>query len=369
MKRTTAYLIAALLAVFACTGVDFREQDTPENPKFAIKTVLDVDWSNVDPETWEELPAVLNLAMARTTKAWHFFERNQRPLEDTIRLWDTLKVYQEGEYQSLIYADAAPWDYENVDTFQVDNNISLRTLYATVPKSNTSFNVPGNPIDFDQILSEDYDTLANAPKLWRADLRQSFVSLSDTNKVQPMLFRPQQMVQTVTVSVVITCPDNMVLNRVVANIVGVPYRVELLSGLIDADRSHLGQIQFELEKDTELDVWEGTIDILGIVPPLDTTARVDAGVIHMIVDEGETHFPILIEHNLKKILDARPLLQTTDVENWSRGAERTIVMELGNFYIDGSGSVIGRDDPVNPWTEPDNGTGDTTPIDDGGKDG
>ena len=364
MKRSVAYLLIAFVMVWACTSVKFGEY-VPQHVKetaAVLKAGLKVDWSRVSVEEGEDLPAAFSLAMARTTKARHSFFTQVDTLgsaePDTLRF-----IYgEEGEYESLLFASAGEFLYENIDTFKQDNAVSLRSLYAVVPEQKKSMG------KYDDILTDAYVPLVDASKIYRAELRQTFTTQKDTTQVQLMVFRPEQLVQRITLRTLITHDPDFNINRVFANITGIPRRIELLSGLLDVNDDHLGQILFELKEDEAFpDWWEGTVDILGIVPPPDTVATSHAGILYLSADNEEQTQNVYFDPiNLKRVLERWPLLETTDIQDWYRGGERTLTLEVDkSLYIDGNGTVTISDRPVNDWKDPGD-DGEIDPIDDGG---
>lgn len=340
------WIILIFVFASACTRVRFDSVLIP-----MVKAVCEADWVSGGLPEGTPAPDTLYFAASRTTRA-----TKETHMIDTLRpavVTDTLR-FHEGEYQSIVYASDGRMDWENVEQFDTLSSASLRSITGRLPKlsRNKIFNTWG---DFAYILVSYCDTVDQAPFIWRADLRKDLRATKDTNQVSVLSFIPTQLTQTVTIRVPVQAEDGITVNRIVANVTGLPKRVELLTGLLETTRTSLAQTMFEMTQDpSNPGYWQGTIHILGIVPPQDYDARTGSGLLHVYLDEGIFHRKIHRVMNLKTALEEVPLLQMSDIEDWFRGGEKTETLEIRNpLVLEGSGSVHGGNDAINPWMDPD----------------
>ena len=344
MRKLTFILV--LLLASACTRVRFDSVLVP-----IVKVVCEADWVTAGLPDGTPAPDTLYFAASRTTRA-----TRETHMVDTLRpavVTDTLR-FQEGEYQSIVYASDGRIKWENVAQFDTLSSASLRNITGCLPKLSES-HMKSTWGDFSFMLVSYCDTVDQAPSIWRGDLRQDLRAKRDTNAVSVLSFIPTQLTQTVTVRIPVQAEEGVTVNRIVANVTGLPKRVELLTGLLETTRTNLAQTMFELAPDpADPGYWQATIHILGIVPPRDYDSRTGSGLLHIYLDEGMFHRKIHRVMNLKSTLEEVPLLWTTDIEDWFRGGEQTVTLEIHNpIVIEGSGSVHGGNDAINPWIDPD----------------
>ena len=348
MKKLTVSILLLVLAVLSCTKVRFGEEIVPK-----VKTVCDVDWKRVPDKDLYILPGAFDVAAARVFNSEHFYWTQVDTAGSLAP--DTLRM-EPGEYQWAMYTSDGPYVIENLDTFKVDKAVSLRSLCARVPRwsiREINFQFP----DFEQSLVGYCDTVKQAPRLFCGNYRSEIAGRTDSTKVEHLYFSPEMLSREVSFRVNIQAMEGVTVNRVVANIVGVPLRVELISGLLDGNRANLGQTLFELKKDpAEPGWWTGTVSILGIVPPTSADAVSGAGMFQVYIDEGVTHRKVRRIVNLSSYLAKTPLLAQTDIEDWYHGSYTPVMYRISSpIVLETSGAVSSGDGPVSEWIDPDDG--------------
>ena len=346
--RKILFIIFLATSVLACTKVYFGEEITPKT-----KTICEVDWKRVPDREFYILPGSFDIVAARVFNSEHFHWA-QVDTAGSISA-DTLRL-EPGEYQWALYASDSPYIIENIDAFKEDKAVSMRSVCARVPRwpiGDINYVFP----DFEQSLVGYCDTVISAPRLFCGNLRSDVPSLSDTTKAFSIHFSPEMLSREVSFRINIEAGEGVVVNRVIANIVGIPMRVELISGLLDGNRANLGQTLFELKKDpAEPGWWSGTVKILGIVAPTSAEAQSGAGIFHVYVDEGITHRKIRRVVNLARYLQKTPIMRPTDVEDWYHGSYSPLMYRIETpLVLEKSGAVSTGDGPVSEWMEPDDG--------------
>lgn len=341
-------MVLLLVAVISCTKVRFGETIIPK-----VKTVCQVDWKKVPDRGIYIVPSSFDVVAARVFNSEHFYWTQVDTAGSLTP--DTLRM-EPGEYQWTLFTADGPYVIENLDTFIVDKAVSLRSLHARVPRwpiRELNFQFP----DFEQSLVGYCDTVKQAPRLFCGSYRNEIASSPDSSQVARLYFSPEMLSREVTFRVNIQAMEGVTVNRVLANIVGVPLRVELISGLLDGNRANLGQTIFELIKDpAEPGWWTGTVSILGIVPPTSSEAVSGAGMLQVFIDEGVTHRKIRRIVNLTNYLSKTPLLEQTDIEDWYHGSYTPVMYRISSpIVLETSDAITAGDGPVSEWLDPDDG--------------
>ena len=342
MNRNVYILAVVALLAYACTGVKVEE-----DPTGTVKVTCTADWSQVS-----ATPSyVFDFAAARTLKSVHYYEdgiyTNQGD-EDQFQM-------EPGEYETL-FLSCTPQDayrIENKDSFLQSELESLRVLSASISMM-TPEEFAAQFGDFSPLIVRRYDTLPRpqAAPLYLASVR---ASIQANGEVQNLTFQPQPIHQQVSFRITIIPSDETVApTRVVANITGTPYRVQMLSGHVDT--GHMGQTFVEFQH-VEGNDWECSVQLLGIMSPEDPELITGPGIMHLRVEYG-TIVPNGVNRdlNLKPYLDAQPLLRYTDEGDYYKSVAtqaRFVVSEP--LYLTASDTEHGGEEPVSPWKDPEDG--------------
>ena len=342
MSKKAYILAAAVLIASACTGVKMDQK-----PADTVDVTCTADWSQVG-----QAPSyVFDFAAARTLKSVHYYEdgiyTNQGG-EDSFQM-------EPGEYEAVFMCSTPMGAYtiENKDSFLEQVESSLAVLTASLPKmSKEEFAEQFK--DFSPIIVSQFDSLPRpqAAPLYMASVRGEFKA---NGEVQNLTFQPQPIHQQVTFRITIIPADETVApTRVVANITGTPFRVQMLSGHVDT--GHLGQTFVEFQH-VEGNDWEGTVQLLGIMSPVDPDLRTGPGILRLRVEYGTVvHGGINKVVNLKPYLDAQPLLRYTNEGDYYKSvttqARYVISVPLELAAPD---TEHGGEEPVSPWKDPEDG--------------
>jgi len=340
MNRKAYILALTILIASACTGVKVEE-----TPASVVNVTCTADWSGT-----ASVPSyTFDFAAARTLKSVHYYQDGvytNRGEEDSFQM-------EPGEYEALFMCSTPQDAYqvENKDTFLDESESSLGVLTARTPSmSHADFVLKF--AECTPILVEYYDILHPVAPLYIGTVRQQ---LQANGTVQNLSFKPRPVFQKVTFRITITPGDNtMEPTRVVANLTGTPLRVQMLSGNVDA--SELGQTAFELTH-VEGDVWEGTVQILGIKVSEDAELAVGPGIMRLYVRYGTVVSAVINKVlNLKPYLDAQPLLRyADDGEYYSSVAPEARFVIEDPLYLKPSGTEHAGEEPISPWKDPEDG--------------
>ncbi len=334
--------ILALVALIAsaCTGVKMEEK-----PASVVDVTCTADWSGT-----ASVPSyTFDFAAARTLKSVHYYQDGvytNRGEEDSFQM-------EPGEYEALFMCSTPQDAYlvENKDAFLDQKESSLAVLSVRTPSlSRTDFAL--QYADCTPLLVEYYDIIGPVAPLYIGSVRQL---LQADGTVHNLTFKPRPISQKVTFRITITPGDNtMMPTRVVANITGTPLRVQMLSGNVDA--TELGQTAFELTH-VEGDVWEGTVQILGIKVSEDAELSVGPGIMRLYVRYGTVVSAVINKVlNLKPYLDAQPLLRyADDGEFYSSVTPEARFVIDEPLYLNPSGTEHAGEEPISPWKDPEDG--------------
>lgn len=340
MNRNVYILAVVALLAYACTGVKVEE-----DPTGTVKVTCTADWSQVS-----ATPSyVFDFAAARTLKSVHYYEdgiyTNQGG-EDSFQM-------EPGEYEA-VFMCCTPQDaytVENKETFIQESQSSLSVLTARTPSmSHADFVLKF--AECTPILVEYYDILYPVAPLYVGSVRKV---LQANGEVQNLSFQPRPVFQKVTFRITITPGDETVTpTRVVANLTGTPLRVQMLSGNVDT--AELGQTAFELTH-VEGDVWEGTVQILGIKASEDAELAVGPGIMRLYVRYGTVVSAVTNKVlNLKPYLDAQPLLRYADDGEYYTSVTPEARFEIKDpLYLKPSGTEHAGEEPISPWKDPEDG--------------
>ena len=336
-----AYILALLAFIAsACTGVKMEEK-----PASVVNVTCTADWTG----TAQAPSYTFDFAAARTLKTVHYYQDGvytNRGEEDSFQM-------EPGEYEAVFMCSTPQDAYqiENKDDFLDHVESSLSILTARTP-SMTHEEFVLTYAECTPILVEYYDILYPVAPLYIGVVRQQ---LKADGTVQNLTFKPRPISQKVTFRITITPGDEtMTPTRVVANLTGTPLRVQMLSGNVDT--AELGQTAFELTH-VQGDVWEGTVQILGIKCSEDQELAVGPGIMRLYVRYGTVVSAVTNKVlNLKPYLDAQPLLRyADDGEYYKTVTSEALYVIEDPLYLKPSGTEHAGEEPISPWMDPEDG--------------
>jgi len=325
--------------------------DTPP----VANVVCATDWGAIaedDVLATGEMPAVVTFAATRTVKADHYLANGI--YTTAISDPDTL-CFEPGEYETLLYTcvprDA--YDWENMDSFKEDNASSLRGIRAVIPSISKEWYDYTWPGYYTPLYVGGFAPVRPAAPLYRAEMRQRFA-----NGDQTLVYSPTQLAMNVSFRIHVKADEKMKPNRVVASVSGVPFKAELLTGYVQVDT--LGQTFFEMYKiseSAEEEVYEGTLALLGIYPPTDDDVKVGPGILRVCIDAGVKRRLSINVVNLKSQLESLDpmIIEATDIEGFFKKGKRSVALIDLESVIVLESSDTGGEDPLNDWTDPDDG--------------
>lgn len=272
MRRYLVILCTLVLAL-SCTQIKFEEVDV-QKVRFTC---------SVEEAPYEGFN--VNIIASRRGKPYH-----QVFLDKKSDATDTMEVEQ-GHYSIVYYLAEAPaegasgwgtWYVTNLESYPDNQLLTMEDVEAAV-----------NPVtypegdDFRKVSASGLVCMPGfTPRLYRESQVYQFPYATDTSTVYDVSFGVQQVMRHVDIRVKIAPKPGKPVTKVIANITGVPSRVELYTGLLDARPGIMGQVATQLfQEDPEIpldqeQVYVGSMQITGIVPgesPLMYVALVQQG--------------------------------------------------------------------------------------------
>lgn len=166
--------------------------------------------------------------------------------------------------------------------------------------------------------------------------------LNDTLKI---------MSATATIRIPVYVGNNVTLEEIVACITGVPSSLNLLTSAVE--RSSSGKIWVNMEPNGA-GSYTTTVGCLGIIPPIGGSYTTGTGVIHLYItaSTGDVRRTFVLSHNMKKEIDANPMLQSVDADNMYRIVNRDVTYVIDSpLKIFESNILYGELENLYEWTE------------------
>lgn len=343
LKYILSAMFAALLVV-SCTGVQMEQfEDTFE----VFPRVCWPDGERLDTSRFER-----NTTFTRIIGERHYI----------APYWKWTQM-QTGKYLIVSYAyPKGSYSVESLDRYAADNKFSLRNVTMNVPQYplsevNTHLGRYGRDalpdMAPDMPCVEQADTLLTGGKAasrtgeYRLPERLDSYSnsrgvLNDTLKI---------VSASVTVRVPVSVGSKVTVDEVVACITGVPSSLNLLTSSVR--RSNSGKVWVNMEPNGA-GSYTTTIGCLGLIPPIGGSYTSGAGVLHLYItaSAGDVRRTFVLSHNMKKEIDANPVLQSVDADNMYRIVNRNVTYVIDSpLKIYESNILYGEMDNLFDWTD------------------
>ena len=89
------------------------------------------------------------------------------------------------------------------------------------------------------------------------------------------MLHPEKVTRTLTFRIAVNVEEGVTIDWISGVLSGVPDRVQLMSGMVT--ETHTAKVKFdfekcgtELRKETVYDIYEGSLNVLGLFPPTDS---------------------------------------------------------------------------------------------------
>lgn len=284
MNRTGNILMAAaalVLAIIAgCSKVEYTGgKDTPTET-FVRYTL---DW-----EGQTEVPSELTVTMSRILHTVHFSclmdslgTMTSVFKDSTMTPCDTLTglTMPNGEYYIIAF-NRTPDAYtiSGYESFISDNAASMREIYINAIKytADETEALTDGKTDFNP--TQGY--IREMEHVWSDVIKANIHPDIDTI----VTLAPKPLTQDITFRIGIVTESGVEIERVKADISGVPGSVQLMTGHISDSLTY--RVPFAMERIGamgEADYYEGTACVLGVFPAADPTFTTGTGILHVTI--------------------------------------------------------------------------------------
>ena len=275
MKRVVSVALVLLPAlVVSCIQIDYQTGGDdglmPNEAKMHCAFVWPMD-NTEDVVLPEEFAVVMSRKVNTRHYMWNvdkdgrFVTQADGDASQEEAAQATDKVILNGEYYAMAFnTDNDLYIYSGLDKFREDESVSMKDMYATVPK-----------------MTDDEMKTITSSKVVEYNAYAPFIRSADEplylgiNKNADVLhtrdnvveITPENLTVRLTFQVDIVAGSGVTIDKVGASVSGVPDRVQLMSGLVTPYETF--RVYVEMRKKYSagvIDVYEGSAGVLGIFP-------------------------------------------------------------------------------------------------------
>ena len=309
-----AVLLLAL--VVSCNPFEYGYDENNPGDAKPNESVLNfsVSWKKVNLPS-NQSPETVTVLMSRKVNTLHYAWE----LDGTGGFKQSVDpTVSNGEYYTVAFSDDA--DYYHIDSFEefAENvSTSMTEIYAEVPP------VPDEEVSKDKNFI-DFNAYAGFIKHASEPLCLDILkNVSFPSKEKTIVITPTNLTRTMTFKLLVRSEQGVTVDGISAVLSGVVTKVQLMSGLMH--RSNTAKLAFNLTKYgkesvkgnnevVEYDVYEGSVDLLGVFPPDDKAYITGPGIFQVAVtasvsENGKQKQRVFHAGlNLKPILDELELM-------------------------------------------------------------
>lgn len=326
--RICVIVVAAVLAVVAasCGKFSYGTSDMDETILYSAVTT-----SSTEP---------CRVMMTRLVNSRHY-------------VWDIDGVphkVRSGEYYAVAFRASDQYDISSLAKFGLDPSMSMQEVYAVLPQDGTDY---GKMADFNPYSS----FISPAEGTLEYDFKR--VSVKDSSMV--MVFTPVPLTQKLTFRVKVNLGEGVNVTSLRAAVSGVPSKVRIMSGMVRNDAEiPTHRIYVPMKNEGNPGVYEGTVEVLGLFPPVSPTHTSGPGIFQVEVkanvNEGGRRYDRVFYAgiNLKKSIEDASLMEAADDRSGYRIRRNAAVIEVPAVLEVLSDSVVsGEGEGVEQWFEND----------------
>ena len=260
---------------------------------------------------------------------------------------DPRKVYS-GEYYAVAYRASDMYAITSLQEFRENPSVSMQEVYAVIPADTEDY---GKLAQFNPYSS----FVSAADGILEVDFKR--VSVVDSAMV--MCFLPESLTQKVTFRLKVRTGAGVEILSLRAAISGVPSKVRLMSGMVRNDVENTTHRQYVHMTETA-GVYEGTISVLGLFPPVSESHTSGPGIFQVevkaSVEEGGRHYDRVFYAgiNLKAVIGRADLLEEAEDRSGYRIRTSQAVIEVpAVLELQADKVVSGEGEGMEQWFEND----------------
>ncbi len=366
--RIFAFAIV-LLCLASCTFVEFSYDDVDGTPN-KVNVSVSITWSS-DFASEEDIPEKVTVLMSRIVNEVHYVwdedrygtvpdeegeegvegEAGEEGEESEENGTVADRIVLVGDYYAIAYGfKEGTYEIEGLENFRTDNGFGMTSIKAILPtldKEDLDDRF-GNMKDFNPAL----EFVGEAAPLGLSVIKPTILAGSGSGALN---FQMKDRTLRLTIRLKLISGEGVQVNRIVADLSGVPREIGLMSGLVFDDKT--GKIRFEMEKVSEAgaeSVYEAVIRTAGLFPASSDSLRSGNGILRLELTascNGVSRSFFAGINMKREIEEAKLMQQTTDKKGYRvicNDAEITIgqTIKVSKDQIESAG-----DDSLSEWFE------------------
>ena len=233
-------------------------------------------------ETPEEVTVVMSRKINSLHYVWNLDGKGNHLLPGVAEDEKTTPTIFNGDYYTVAFSDCGGF-YEVIgsDEFAEDASSSMLNLYIRIPEiAEDEMSMNKDMADFNPYAG----FIHSADKPLCLDIIKDLVFPSETS----VTLRPETVTRQLAFRIAVNAGSGVTIDRILGVLSGVADRVQLMSGLMTD--THTAKVKFDFEKcGTELredkvyDIYEGSLNVLGLFPPADSRHMTGPGILQISV--------------------------------------------------------------------------------------
>lgn len=258
----------------------------------------------------------------------------------------------DGDYYAIAFGNNG-YSITELDEFRDNNAFGMKNLYAALPAM-TEEEIEEQFGESFADLNPSYTSVSCAYPLYLS-IRKT--TLNSGMKPAEVVFSPSDITTMLIFRLKINVDDGVEITRLVAELSGVPVKVQLMSGIVDD--SSLGKTYFsmyQIDRTDNVLTFEGGVRALGLFSSRSSSLVSGPGILRLSVhascdtESGPRERRFYVGINMKSVIDEAQIMLRTDDGLGYRTIIKEAVLEIGKQLVIRKGNVVsGGDDAVEDW--------------------
>lgn len=280
-------VILLLTCVVSCNKFTFGyDENNPSGIKPNESYLnFSLSWDGADLSS-DETPSGVTVVMSRKVNTLHYIwalDGNGKHIlpETEENDYETPTIFN-GDYYTVAFSDCSGF-YEVVgaDKFAEDASTSMLNLYIRIPE------IADENVSMDKDMT-DFNPYAGFIHSAEMPLCVDIIKDVVFPSASTVVLHPEKVTRTLTFRIAVNVEEGVTIDWISGVLSGVPDRVQLMSGMVT--ETHTAKVKFDFEKcgteqrkETVYDIYEGSLDVLGLFPPTDSRHVTGPGILQISV--------------------------------------------------------------------------------------
>lgn len=286
-------------------------------------------------ETPEGVTVVMSRKINTLHYVWNLDGKGNHLLPEVAENETTVPTILNGDYYTVAFSDCGGF-YEVIgsDEFAEDATSSMLNLYIRIPEiADGEMTLNKDMADFNPYAG----FIHSADKPLCLDIIKDLVFPSEA----AVTLSPETVTRELTFRIAVNAGSGVTIDWISGVLSGVVDRTQLMSGLMTD--AHTAKVKFDFEKcgtevrkETTYDIYEGSLNVLGLFPPADSRHMTGPGILQVSVAASVSERDQVRQKvfhtglNLKSVIEnAGLMVQASDRSGYSMVPQSSI----GRFDI------------------------------------